>query len=129
MALIFLELPSDGKTKAKPFYYYFDNQNKIAYIAFDNFVTDYDEWKNYYAGDKNALNLLEREDSYAFVLSSLKRAKTDGAKNVVFDFTTNAGGDLNSLLGIKFLKIIRTPIKSLSPDIFSFSYKVLISFP
>ena len=91
---------SDGKTKAKPFYYYFDNQNKIAYIAFDNFVTDYDEWKNYYAGDKNALNLLEREDSYAFVLSSLKRAKTDGAKNVVFDFTTNDGGDLNSLLGI-----------------------------
>lgn len=90
----------EGKKVAKPFYYYFSNQYKIAYIAFDNFVVNDELWQKYYNGDKSVLAELEKTDTYAFVLSSLKKAKIDGANNVIFDFTSNNGGEANALNGI-----------------------------
>ena len=86
------------------FGYHFDNTHKVAYIAFDRFVVDTKRWDQYYNGDKSKLEEMEVShygyDTYAFVRKSLYDAKKDGAQTVVFDFTTNGGGDIDAVMGV-----------------------------
>ena len=85
-----------GVNKDDKFYYVKDTKynTNMAYIAFDKFVSNRNLWDKYYNGDKSVLAELEKSDTYAFVRSSLIKAKNDGVKTVVFDFTTNEGGEI-----------------------------------
>lgn len=63
-------------------------------IRFDSFRVDYDGWKDYFSGKTDSMP----EDSISIVYNNLRRAKSDSKiKNVVFDLTTNGGGDTIAL--------------------------------
>ena len=79
-------------------YYLRDRSAAIAYIGFNSFDVDYRAWKRYYTtsiGDSPV-----ETDTFAFVLSKLKQAKEDNVKTIIFDLTTNGGGDTNALNGL-----------------------------
>lgn len=80
------------------FYYYADTTNKIAYIGFDGFNVDYQGWQMYYLGFSEETPV--DTDTFAFVYSKLQQAQTDGIEYIVFDTTTNGGGDTNALHGM-----------------------------
>ncbi len=88
-----------GVDEDTKFYYIKDTKNntKTAYIAFDSFRIDNKLWDEYYKGKTEVLKELEEKDTYAFVRKSLLQAKEDGMELVVFDFTSNEGGDLQAL--------------------------------
>ena len=77
--------------------YHYDSTNKIAYIVFNQFVTDYDAWDNYYNGTGD---IPVSTDTYASIRDKLYRAKADGAENIVLDLSTNGGGDSSALIGV-----------------------------
>ena len=87
-----LEVPmTDNK------YYHYDSDNKTAFIGFNGFGLDVKGWDDYYNGRGE---VPVGTDSYAYVRDKMYQAKTDGAKNVVLDLTTNTGGSSYSLEGI-----------------------------
>ena len=78
-------------------YYKYDSENSIAYIGFDKFVVDYQGWDDFYNG-KGEVPV--ETDTYAFIRDKVYKAKTDGARNLVLDLTTNGGGSSYALEGI-----------------------------
>ena len=78
-------------------YYYYDSTQKTAVIGFDSFRVNYAAWDDFYNG-KGEIPV--ESDTYAFIRSKLYKAKEDGAKNLVFDLTSNGGGDTWALCGI-----------------------------
>ena len=84
-------------------YYYADKTNKIAYIGFDQFDVDYQGWQMYYLGFSDQIP--NENDTYGFLYTQLQQAKTDGIEYIVFDITTNGGGDTVALHGtLSFLQ-------------------------
>ena len=79
------------------FYYLYNNTYKTAYIGFNSFDVDYDAWDKYYSGKGD---VPVETDTYAFIREKLYQARSDGAKNVVFDLTANTGGNTYALEGI-----------------------------
>ena len=77
--------------------YKYNSDSKTAYITFNSFDVDYDGWDNYYNG-KGTVPI--ETDTYAYIRSKLYTAKSDGAKNVVLDLTSNGGGNTYALEGI-----------------------------
>ena len=86
------------------FAYFYNEEYKTAFIQFDRFVVDARRWDEYYKGNKDKLSELENPgyqyDTYAFVRKSLYDAKAAGAENVIFDFTSNGGGDIDAVMGV-----------------------------
>ena len=82
---------------AKNFFYIFDEATKTSYIVFDSFVVDYDGWDAYYNGTGE---IPVNTDTYAYVLTKMKQAKSDGAENVVLDLSCNGGGNSFALEGV-----------------------------
>ena len=78
-------------------YYYYDSTQKTAVIGFDSFRVNYAAWDDFYNG-KGEVPV--ESDTYAFIRSKLYKAKEDGAKNLIFDLTSNGGGDTWALCGI-----------------------------
>ena len=96
-------IPNDDEStgvKKKVNYYKFDNSSKTAYIGFDHFEVNYDQWNKYYTQGHNSSDIPVEGDSFAFVRSSLYRALDDHAENVILDLSTNGGGDSGALDGI-----------------------------
>lgn len=59
-------------------------------IRFDSFNVDYEGWQDYFSGKSDAMP----EDTISIVYKDLQRAEADSSvKNVVFDVSTNTGGD------------------------------------
>lgn len=86
---------SDVLNKGNNFYNY--TNDETMYIGFPGFYTDYEGWADYYNGTGS---IPTSSDSYAYIYSCLKTAKTNGIKNVVLDIASNGGGDVTALEGI-----------------------------
>ena len=82
------------------YYYKYDSATETAYVGFDNFKVDYISWNKYYTQGLKEADLPTTGDSFYNVRKGLYQAKTDGAKKVVLDLSTNGGGDSLALVGI-----------------------------
>lgn len=72
----------------------FHREGDTVLIRFDSFYVEYEEWLDYFSGKRK----LMPNDSVCTVYENLERAKADGGvKNIVFDLTTNSGGDTIAL--------------------------------
>ena len=75
-------------------------QGDTAVISFDSFMVDYEAWGRYFSGTDDLLP----DDTIGFVYRCVERADKDPAiRNVVFDLSTNGGGDttaLNAIVGL-----------------------------
>ena len=78
-------------------YYYIEQDLETAYIGFDSFDVDYVGWDKYYKGEGS---IPVETDTYAFVRDKLYKAINAGAKKIIFDLSTNSGGDSNAMCGI-----------------------------
>lgn len=64
-------------------------KGSTALIRFDEFKVDYPGWKSYFDGKQKTMP----DDAVGTVYQGLQKAKQNGVKNVVFDLSTNLGGD------------------------------------
>lgn len=78
-------------------YYRYNDEYKTAYIGFDSFDYAFNAWDDYYKGKRE---VPVDTDTYAYIRSKLYQAKTDGARNVILDVSTNGGGSIATALGI-----------------------------
>ena len=82
-------------------YYYYDENNDIAYLGFNSFKVNYDGWDKYYKAIENNENgVIPSNDTYAFVRSKLYQALEDKPSALVLDLSTNGGGNSSALLGV-----------------------------
>ena len=69
-------------------------QGDTALISFDDFMVDYEGWDSYFAGEADEMP----NDTVGFVYRCLQQAQQDtNIRNVVFDLSTNGGGDTIAL--------------------------------
>ena len=89
-----------GETK-KVNYYKYDSTTQTAYLGFDKFVVNYEQWNKYYTKGMKKEDIPDGDsDTYAFVLNGLNKAVEDNVKNLVLDLSTNGGGNSAALIGI-----------------------------
>ena len=80
--------------------YIFDEATKTAYVCFDEFEVNYDDWDNYYSNGMNEEDIPTTGDTFIFVRNCFYQALEDGAENVILDLSTNYGGETHALCGI-----------------------------
>ena len=72
----------------------YHSQGDTALITFNSFEVDYEGWDNYFGGQSTQMP----DDTVGLVYRCLQKAEQDTAvKNVVFDLSTNGGGDTIAL--------------------------------
>ena len=80
---------------------YYMEHGDTAIIRIDGFDVDYEGWRAYYAGEGE---MPFEDDALGTAYRGLQRAAANPAiKNVIFDVSTNGGGDTGALVALEWL--------------------------